>query len=102
MKPIYCLKKSEEWFATVRDEEGKLLGSISRARVLEQIQHQHGENSVLNILPEQIGRIQSNATLSDARRMMNELGQNYLLVLNDHAEAVGVIGSSDIIQCYKE
>lgn len=95
-------EKSEEWFATVRDEEGKLLGSISRARVLEQITHQHGDNSVLNIMPEHIGRIQSKATLSDARRMMNEFGQNYLLVINDHSEAIGVIGSSDIIQCYRE
>ncbi|MGG5254375.1 chloride channel protein [Neobacillus sp. SM06] len=95
-------ENSAEWFATVRDKEGKLLGSVSRAQVLEELQHQHGGNLITNILPKKMGHVSSNATLSEASQIMNQLGINYLLVDDETKNSIGVIGSSDIIRCYKE
>lgn len=40
--------------------------------------------------------------MSDASHLMNQLGQNYLLVEDHHSTPIGVIGSSDIIKCYKQ
>ncbi|HET7656871.1 MAG TPA: chloride channel protein, partial [Bacillales bacterium] len=91
-----------EWFATVRDQDGTLLGSVSRSRILEQLQHKHGSDSVLTVLPEKTERIRSKATLSDASQMMNQLDVNHMLVVNDDDSPIGIIGYSDIIRCYKE
>ncbi|MCQ6282029.1 chloride channel protein [Bacillus sp. EB600] len=95
-------ENSEEWFATVRDMEGNLLGSVSRAQVLEELQHKHGSYIITSILPKKIGHIPSKATLSEASKMMNQLDLNYLLVVDDNFKPIGVLGSSDIIRCYKE
>ncbi|MCQ6282136.1 chloride channel protein [Bacillus sp. EB600] len=95
-------ENSEEWFATVRDMEGNLLGSVSRAQVLEELQHKHGSYTITGILPKKIGHVSSKATLSEASKIMNQLGLHYLLVVDDNFKPIGVLGSSDIIKCYKE
>lgn len=95
-------ENSEEWFATVRDVEGNLIGSVSKAQVLEELQHKHGSYVVSGILPKKIGHVSSKATLSEASKIMNQLGLNYLLVVDHNIKPIGVIGSSDIIRCYKE
>jgi CIC family chloride channel protein len=95
-------ENSEEWFATVRDMEGNLLGSVSRAQVLEELQHKHGSYLITGILPKKFGHVSSKATLSEASKMMNQLDLHYLLVVDHHFKPIGVIGSSDIIKCYKE
>jgi len=94
-------ENSEEWFATVRDHDGNLLGSVSKAQILEELQHHHNNSTVYNILPKNIGHVPSKSTLSEASQIMNQLGLNYLLVIDNHFNHIGVIGSSDIIKCYK-
>jgi CIC family chloride channel protein len=95
-------ENSTEWFATVRDENAQLLGSISRAQVLEELQHHHNSRTVMSILPEKFGHVSAKSTLSEASQLMNQLGFNYLLVMDEHFNHIGVIGTSDIIRCYKE
>lgn len=102
LEEAYALfENSEEWFATVRDHQNKLLGSVSKTQILEELQHNHGNNLIGTILPQKIGHVSSKATLSEASKMMNQLGLNYLLVVDQHFIPIGVIGSSDIIRCYK-
>lgn len=95
-------EKNSEWFATVRDQSGNLLGSVSRTQVLEELQHKHGSNLITSILPKTMGHVSAKATLSEASRIMNQLGINYLLVMDDDTVPIGIIGSSDIIRCYKK
>ncbi|PLS08472.1 chloride channel protein [Neobacillus cucumis] len=95
-------ENSDEWFATVRDKEENLLGSVSKAQILEELRCNHGNGLILSILPKKIGHVSSKATLSEASKIMNQLGLNYLLVIDKNYNQIGVIGSSDIIKCYKE
>ncbi|WDL96791.1 chloride channel protein [Alicyclobacillus sp. ALC3] len=92
--------QSAEWFALIRTEQGVLLGSVARAKVLEGLNNHRGKDSISDLLPETVHRIQERATLAEALAEMNRYGVTYLIVCRDDV-AVGVIGSADIIHAYK-
>lgn len=92
---------TKEWFALVRDKEGKLVGSLSRAKVLEAIIRKRQFDPVSSLLTQKIFQIQERASLADAAEKMNYLGVSYLLVCHGQTP-VGVVGYSDIIHAYRE
>lgn len=93
-------EQTTEWFALIRDEKKELLGSVARAKVLEALNSGQEQDTIDNLLPKKIYRIQENASLAEALAEMDDHGVTYLLVYRDET-AIGVIGSSDIIHAYK-
>lgn len=93
---------SSEWFATVRDENNRLLGSVGKSQLLEEMQNGKEQHVIREIVPEKIGHVLASATLSEASQIMNEIGVNYLLVDDEEKKAIGVIGSSDIVRAYQK
>jgi CIC family chloride channel protein len=92
--------KSQEWFAWVRDAQGRLIGSVARAQVLEALTDGRSQQLVKDLLPKVIHRVDERATLAEALDQMNRHDVTYLLVCRGDT-AVGVIGSSDIVHAYK-
>lgn len=92
--------KTSEWFALVRDEQGMMVGSVARAKVLEVLNGEGAEDGVDTLLPSVVHRIEERATLADALQKMNTLGVSYLLACRGGIP-IGVIGNSDIIHAYK-
>ncbi len=98
---LKVIAKTPEWFANVNDSRGNILGSVARSQILEGIQLGFGETMLLTLLPDKIGHIHEEATLSEATTMMNDLNTTYLLVVDGNDVAKGVIGSSDIVHAYQ-
>ena len=94
------ISKTNEWFADVHDARDAVLGSVSRAKILEALTDDKGSQPITDLLPKQLHRIEANESLATAMNRMNVFGVTYLLVVsNDHP--IGVIGSSDIIGVYR-
>lgn len=92
--------ESREWFAWLRDEQGRLVGSVARAQVLEALNDGRSGDAAATLLPKVIHKVDERATLAEALDQMNRHGVTYLLVCRGDT-AVGVIGSSDIVHAYK-
>lgn len=89
-----------QWYAWVRDDAGRLVGSVARAQVLEALTQGRSRERVETLLPRRVERISDRATLAEALITMQRLGVTYLLVTRGD-QPVGVLGSSDIVQAYK-
>ncbi|QSO46599.1 chloride channel protein [Alicyclobacillus mengziensis] len=94
------ISETDEWFADVRNDEGDVLGSVPRAKILESLQQGRGSEMITVLLPEKLYRIDYNESVAAALYQMHSHGVTYLLVLKD-GKPVGVIGSSDIINVYR-
>ena len=94
------ISTTNEWFADLKDAKGAVLGSVSRAKILEAIADGQGDQLVTILLPKQFYRIEASDTLAQALNRMHVFGVTYLLVV-DHNRPIGVIGSSDIIRVYR-
>jgi CIC family chloride channel protein len=97
---LQAFRQSSEWFAYVRDDNGRLLGSIAKTQLLEQIAQGNEESVLEQVVPAPPGYIFAHATVGEASRKMNALGAQYLMVVDEHSVPIGIIGSSDIVKAY--
>ncbi len=99
---LALIQKTNEWFVTVKDRDGTILGSVAKSQILENMQLGKEDALLQELLPAKIGKIHGNATLSEASTLMNELNTTYLLIVDEYDVACGVIGSSDIVRSYQD
>lgn len=97
---LHALARASTGLAVVSDADGRVRGVYSRRQLLEELGRRRGNRRVSSLPVVKAESVSAGMTLSDASRLMCDLGAPFLLVLGKDDAPVGIIDVDDILLAY--